>query len=72
MNYLYIFVGGGMGTLGRYWLQGFVYRYTDAGFPYGTFAVNVLGSFAIGFLMSLFEERFPTLMTCSSAADPAE
>lgn len=58
MNYLYIFVGGGIGAVGRYWLQGFVYRYMSSGFPYGTFAVNLLGSFAIGFLMSLFEERF--------------
>ncbi len=64
MNFLYVFFGGGIGAAVRYWLQGFVYRYTGAGFPYGTFAVNVLGSFAIGFLMSLFEERFvvpPTL-----------
>ena len=58
MNYLYVFVGGGIGAAGRYWLQGFVYRYLSSGFPYGTFVVNVLGSFAIGFLMSVFEERF--------------
>jgi CrcB protein len=27
-------------------------------FPYGTLAVNILGSFLIGFLMSAFEDRF--------------
>ena len=58
MNFFLVFLGGGIGATARYWLQGVVYRYTSAGFPYGTLAVNVLGSFAIGFLMSLFEERF--------------
>ena len=58
MNYLFVFVGGGIGASARYWLQGLVYRIVSAGFPYGTLVVNVLGSFAIGFLMSSFEERF--------------
>ncbi len=58
MNYALVFLGGGIGAVARYWLQGFVYRYMSAGFPYGTLAVNVVGSFAIGFLMSFFEERF--------------
>ncbi|MEO8168044.1 MAG: fluoride efflux transporter CrcB [bacterium] len=58
MNYLYVFLGGGIGAAGRYLLQGIVYRYASSGFPYGTFAVNLLGSFAIGFLMSVFDERF--------------
>jgi CrcB protein len=58
MNYLLIFVGGGIGATMRYWLQGVVYRISGAGFPYGTLVVNVLGSFAIGLLMSVFEERF--------------
>ncbi len=58
MNYLYVFIGGGIGAAARYWLQDIVYRYMSSGFPYGTLAVNVLGSFAIGFLMSLFEGRF--------------
>jgi CrcB protein len=58
MNYLLVFVGGGVGATTRYWLQGVVYRFTGAGFPYGTLAVNVLGCFAIGALMAVFEERF--------------
>ncbi len=58
MNVVVIFVGGGLGAVARYWLQGAVYEWTGAGFPYGTLAVNVLGSLLIGLLMSLFEERF--------------
>ncbi len=58
MNALLVFLGGGIGATARYGLQGAVYRLTGAGFPYGTLAVNVLGSFVIGFLMTFFEERF--------------
>ena len=58
MNYIVVFVGGGIGAVARYWLQGAVYRSMAADFPYGTFLVNLLGCFAIGFLMSAFEVRF--------------
>lgn len=29
------------------------------GFPWGTFVINLTGSFAIGFVLSLLRERFP-------------
>jgi fluoride exporter len=52
------FLGGGLGSALRYWLSGSVYRFLSPTFPYGTLAVNAIGCFAIGLLMSLFEERF--------------
>lgn len=58
MNFILVFLGGGIGASARYWMQGAVHRMAGAGFPYGTLAVNVLGSLLIGILMSLFEERF--------------
>lgn len=58
MNYLLTFLGGGIGATARYWLQGFVYRFASAGFPYGTLVVNILGSFIIGVVMTLLGERF--------------
>ena len=58
MSYALVFIGGGLGAAARYWLSGFVYRFLDPVFPYGTLCVNVLGCFIIGLLMSLFEERF--------------
>jgi CrcB protein len=58
MNLILVFVGGGIGATARYGLQGAVYRLTGAGFPYGTLAVNVLGSFLIGLLIISFEDRF--------------
>ncbi len=58
MNVALVFLGGGIGAVARYALQGLVYRFLTATFPYGTLAVNIVGSFLIGFLMSFFEERF--------------
>ena len=58
MKYLLIFLGGGIGAVLRYWMQGVVYSRTGTDFPYGTLAVNVLGCLVIGFLMISLEERF--------------
>ncbi len=57
-NYVLVFVGGGIGAAARYWLQGFIYAETGTRFPFGTLAVNVVGCFFIGLLMSSLEERF--------------
>ncbi|HKI94126.1 MAG TPA: fluoride efflux transporter CrcB [Gemmatimonadales bacterium] len=46
----FIALGGAVGALARYGLAGLVQ--TGGGtFPWGTLVVNVLGSFALGFLM---------------------
>jgi CrcB protein len=58
ISYLLVFLGGGIGAAARYGLQGIVYDKTGTAFPYGTLAVNVLGSFIIGLLMASMEERF--------------
>ncbi|MER3522878.1 MAG: fluoride efflux transporter CrcB [Ignavibacteria bacterium] len=58
MNYALVFLGGGIGAVARYGLQGLVYRVVPPTFPYGTIVVNVVGSFLIGFLMTFFNERF--------------
>ena len=44
---------GALGTLARYGLGAFVQRFAFT-FPYGTLAVNVLGSFMLGALMRAF------------------
>lgn len=53
LNLLWIFVGGGLGTLGRYGLSGLVARWVGETFPWGTLLINVTGSFAIGFIYTL-------------------
>lgn len=41
------------GGLTRYYLSGWVYTLLGRAFPYGTFAVNVIGAYFIGLIMEL-------------------
>jgi len=50
-NYLVVFFGAGIGGVLRYWGSNYVYKYLPPTFPYGTLAVNILGSFIIGIVM---------------------
>ena len=53
-NLLIVAVGGGLGSMGRYLLSGWVlHRFLTWQFPIGTFLVNVLGCFAVGILGAL-------------------
>jgi fluoride exporter len=53
MTYLWVALGGAIGTVGRYWLSGVAGRLIGETFPWGTLLVNVIGSFVIGFLAVL-------------------
>jgi len=53
MNALWLFIGGGLGTLARWGLSGFVARNWGETFPLGTLVINVTGSFVIGFFAGL-------------------
>lgn len=50
-------VAGAFGALSRYGLAGAVQSMTGATFPFGTLAVNALGSFAFGVVIALAEDR---------------
>jgi CrcB protein len=52
-TYIWVAVGGAIGTLGRYWLSGVVARAIGETFPWGTLVINVTGSFIIGFFATL-------------------
>jgi CrcB protein len=52
-RFLWICLGGAFGTGARYLVSGWVLRWLGSGFPWGTLAVNVLGSFLVGALMHL-------------------
>ncbi len=52
-----IALGGAVGALLRFWVSTGVYGLLGRGWPYGTLAVNLLGSLAIGFLTVLFLDR---------------
>jgi CrcB protein len=51
-----IAVAGALGALARYGVEGWVSRRASS-FPWGTFAVNVSGSFLLGLVATLLGER---------------
>lgn len=51
MRFLWICLGGAAGTGARYLLSGWLLRVAGPGFPWGTLAVNLVGSFLLGLLM---------------------
>jgi CrcB protein len=62
MRIALIAVGGAIGSMLRYWVATFSQRHSEQvttrwfgyALPVGTFAVNLIGSFLIGFLAALF------------------
>lgn len=54
MQILLVFVGGGVGAVLRYLVGRLLPVWEGSSIPWATFAVNVLGSLLIGFLMGLF------------------
>lgn len=53
MNLFLVILGGGLGAGGRYLLGGWLHSQLSGGFPWGTFAVNALGSLLIGLVFGL-------------------
>ncbi len=56
---LVIALGGAMGALGRYATVTQVSRWLGVEFPYGTLAVNILGSVILGFLVETLALKAP-------------
>jgi CrcB protein len=52
-RFLWICLGGAAGTGARYLLSGWLLRAAGPGFPWGTLAVNVVGSFLLGLIMQV-------------------
>ena len=57
MRWWLLILSGGIGTALRFALSAWIETRTGPGFPWGTFAVNMLGCFAIGVLSTLADER---------------
>jgi len=61
LKFFYIFIGGGIGSILRfltsYWVNE---KFYNTFFPWGTFTVNIVGSFVIGFLWGVIPvEKLP-------------
>lgn len=53
VQYIWVAVGGALGTTGRYFISGVAARLIGETFPWGTLIINVTGSFIIGFFAAL-------------------
>ena len=62
-----IFLGGGSGTLLRYWLGAIVQNWWGPAFPLGTLLVNLSGCLAMGFLATLWTGPVLIRDDCRSA-----
>jgi fluoride exporter len=47
--YLWVAIGGALGSVGRFWLGNAMALAVGSEFPWGTLLINVLGSFVISF-----------------------
>lgn len=54
MNYLLVFIGGGLGSMLRHAVNVVSARGLGAAFPYGTLTVNVTGSIVMGLFAGYF------------------
>jgi CrcB protein len=53
LAYLWVAIGGALGSVGRFWLSGLVAARFGETFPFGTLVINVTGSFVIGIFAAL-------------------
>jgi fluoride exporter len=53
LAYLWVAIGGALGSVARFWVNGLVSEKFGATFPWGTLTINVMGSFVIGIIGAL-------------------
>jgi CrcB protein len=51
--------GSALGTLGRYSLSQWIGKLNHSEFPWGTWLVNIFGTFLLGVLFSIFAQKKP-------------
>lgn len=56
-KYLMVGIGGFLGSVARYWVGVAIGNRMGTRFPYGTFAINITGSFLLGLIMTVLVEK---------------
>ena len=56
-KYIYIALGGALGTLARYWVGSAIASRLGTKFPYGTFVINITACVLIGFSLTFLAKR---------------
>ncbi|HMD18459.1 MAG TPA: fluoride efflux transporter CrcB [Terriglobales bacterium] len=57
LKYVMVGIGGFVGAIARFWLGSYIGGRLGTRFPYGTFAINISGSFLIGLILTLLDEK---------------
>jgi CrcB protein len=63
LSYIFVMLGGALGTGARFWLSGCIAERAGEFFPLGTLVVNITGSFAVGFFAGFTDAEGPFLMS---------
>lgn len=53
MNYIWIFIGGGLGSVARFELGQKVSKIAGTSFPFATICINIISCFILGLLFNL-------------------
>ena len=54
---IYVFIGGGLGSLVRFLLGKWVNALHNSNFPFGTFTINIIACFVLGFIIGLADQK---------------
>jgi len=57
LRYIVVFIGSGIGGTCRFWLSSIIQKNTVQYFPFGTLAVNLIGSFILGMMIFGLDEK---------------
>jgi CrcB protein len=63
LSYIFVMLGGALGTGARFWVSGFVAERAGEFFPLGTLVVNVSGSFVVGLFAGFTGSDGPLLVS---------
>jgi len=58
IKYWMVGIGGFAGAIARFALGSYIGNRFGSRFPYGTFVINISGSFLIGFVLTMLAQRF--------------
>lgn len=56
-KYWMVGLGGFFGSIARFWVGSYITYRMGAKFPYGTFIINISGSFLIGLIVTFLADR---------------
>ena len=58
IKYWMVGIGGFIGAIARFALGSYIGNRMGSRFPYGTFVINISGSFLIGLILTMLAQRF--------------